>query len=99
MSLKEDVIEMKKQIEETKGQSLAMEIIRDNKKTNTRICKSFTIVILALIMIIAVETCYLIYILNDIGYEQTTTEEHIDMDAEGNNNYIGGDNNGEVKNN
>lgn len=42
-----------------------------------------------------------IYTINDIGTTETITEnEIVDMDTEnGNNNYINGDNNGEITNN
>ena len=40
---------------------------------------------------------YTIYLLNDIGIERTTTESY-EMNADGSNNFINGDNNGEIKN-
>lgn len=40
---------------------------------------------------------YTIYLLNDIGVEETTTESY-EMNADGSNNFINGDNNGEIKN-
>ena len=40
---------------------------------------------------------YTIYLLNDIGVKKTTTESY-EMNADGNNNFINGDNNGEIKN-
>lgn len=40
---------------------------------------------------------YTIYLLNDIGVEKTTTESY-EMNADGSNNFINGDNNGEIKN-
>ena len=99
MSLKDDVVEMKREVKAVREQSLAMEMLKDSKKANIRICRSFTIVIITILMMWFTTIGYLIYVLDNISTEQITTEQHIDMDAEGSNNYIGGDNNGEIKNN
>lgn len=40
---------------------------------------------------------YTIYLLNDIGVEKTATESY-EMNADGSNNFINGDNNGKIKN-
>lgn len=95
MSLKEEVLEMKKEVQAVREQSLAMEFVKDYKKQNKRL---FVIILIILIMWFAT-IGYLVYILNDIAVEEITTEEKIDMNAEGNNNYIGGDNSGTIENN
>lgn len=99
MGFKEDIIEMKKEVKEMKEQSLAMEMLRDSKRANIRICRVFAIVLIVVLLLWATTIGYLIYVLNDIGTEETTTEEIIDMDAEGSNNYVGGDNSGTITNN
>ena len=92
MGIREEVLEMKKEVEEIQEQSLALEFLKDYKKQNKR---QFIIIL----VILGMFTCllgYTIWILNDIGTETTTTETY-DMDTEnGNNNFIGGNNNGNI---
>lgn len=96
MGLKEEVLEMKKEVQEIQEQSFAMELLKDQKKQNKR---QFIIILVILGMWFAT-IGYLVYVLNDIGTETTTTDETYDMSTEeGNNNYIGGDNNDKVENN
>lgn len=96
MGLKEEVLEMKKEVQEIQEQSFAMELLKDQKKQNKR---QFIIILVILGMWFAT-IGYFVYVLNDIGTETTTTDETYDMSTEeGNNNYIGGDNNGKVENN
>lgn len=96
MGLKEEVLEMKKEVQEIQEQSFAMELLKDQKKQNKR---QFIIILVILGMWFAT-IGYLVYVLNDIGTETTTTDETYGMSTEeGNNNYIGGDNNGKVENN
>ena len=99
MGFKEDILEMKKEVKEMQEQSLAMELLRDSKRANIRICRAFTTVIILVLLLWATTIGYLIYVLNDIETEETTTEEIVDMDAEGSNNYVGGDNSGTITNN
>lgn len=89
MSMKEDVLNMKKEVQEIKTQSLALELIRDYKNQSKR---QFVIIIIILILWFAT-IGYLVYVLNDIGsYEETITQEN----ENGYNNYIGND--GEITN-
>lgn len=96
MGLREEIEDMKKEVEEIQEHSFAMELLKDQKKQNKR---QFIIIL----VILGMFTCllgYTIWLLNDIGTETTTTTETYDMSTEeGNNNYIGGDNNGKVENN
>ncbi len=93
MGLKEEVIGMKKEVNEIKEQSLAMEFISDYKKQNKRL---FIIIIVILVMWF-ITIGYLVYILNDIGtIETTTTQEVSQENTDGYNNYIG--NNGDINN-
>ena len=53
MGLKEDILEMKKEYQEIKEQSLAMELLKDSKKANKRIAISFaSVLILTLILVV-----------------------------------------------
>lgn len=76
MGLKEEVLEMKKEVEEIKEHSFAMELLKDQKKQNKRM---FIIILVILGMWFAT-IGYLIYVLNDIGVETTTTTETVDID-------------------
>lgn len=87
MGLKEEVIEMKEEVKSVKNQSLAMELLSDYKKANQR---QF-IIILALILMWTATIVYLVYVLNDIGVEETTTQEIEQTNENGYNNFIGND--------
>lgn len=91
MSLKEEVIEMKKKVAEVKENSFAMELLLDYKKTNKR---QF-IIILVILCMWFITIGYLVYVLNDIGTIETT-EEITQQNESGYNNYIGND--GEIIN-
>lgn len=68
MGLKEEVLEMKKEVQEIQEQSFAMELLKDQKKQNKR---QFIIILVILGMWFAT-VGYLVYVLNDIGTETTT---------------------------
>lgn len=86
MGFKEEVLEMKKEVEEIQEHSFAMELLKDQKKQNKR---QFIIILVILGMWFAT-IGYLIYVLNDIGTETTTTTETYDMNTDnGNNNFVG----------
>lgn len=88
MNLKEEVVNMKKEVKEVKNQSLAREMLEDYKKQNKRL---FIIIIIILSMWFATG-CYLVYVLNDIGtIEETTTQEVTQDNDNGTNNFIGND--------
>jgi hypothetical protein len=97
--MKEEILEMKKEVEEIKQEKEQSDLIRilmiDDKK-NKRLC--WIIALLVLLLIISVG--YIIYLHNDIGTKVITEEtETYDYDADnGNINHIGGDNNGEITN-
>ena len=94
-SEKEEIDNIRNEVHELQEQSLALELLKDYKKQNKR---QFVIILVILGMWFAT-IGYLVYILNDIGTETTTTESY-DMSTEnGKNNFIGGDNNGDIENN
>lgn len=94
MGIKDDLQEVKKSINEVRQESFAMELLQDMKKQNKR---QFIIIL----VILGMFTCllgYTIWLLNDINYVETS--EVYDMNTEnGNNNYVGGDNNDNIENN
>ena len=78
MGMREDIMAVKKDLEEVKNESFASEILKDYKKANKR---QFIIILVILTMWFAT-IGYLIYILNDIGViEETTTQEVTDIDT------------------
>lgn len=95
MSLKDDVINMKKEVKEMQEQSFARELLNDYRKQNKRLFIMWIITFLTLIGV----TCYTIYLLNDIGTIETseTITEDYDVNQNsgdgGNNNFITGNNN------
>jgi len=76
MGLKEEVLEMKKEVQEIQEHSFAMELLTDQKKQNKR---QFIIILVILGMWLTT-IGYLVYVLNDIGTE-TTTQEVTDIDS------------------
>ena len=76
MGIREEVLEMKKEVKEMQEESLAMSLLKDYKIQNKR---QFIVILVILGMWFAT-IGYLIHILNDIGVETTTTEELIDID-------------------
>lgn len=73
MGLKEEVLEMKKEVQEIQEQSFAMELLKDQKKQNKR---QFITILVILGMWFAT-IGYLVYVLNDIGTETTTQKLQI----------------------
>ena len=72
MGLKEEVLEMKKEVQEIQEQSFAMELLTDQKRQNRR-------QFITILVILGMFTCllgYTIWLLNDIG----TTTDTIDID-------------------
>ena len=68
MDIREEVLELEKEVKEMKEESLAMSILNDYKIQNKR---QFIVILVILGMWFAT-IGYLIYILNDIGVETTT---------------------------
>jgi len=90
MNLREEVLNMKKEVEDVKEKSLALEPLQDYKRTNKR---QFIIIIVILTMWFASIGLFIYYI-NTTGYEEITETS----DAEGEGNACVGDNcnNGEI---
>ena len=76
MDIREEVLELEKEVKEIQEESFATQILQDYKKQNKR---QFIVILVILGMWFAT-IGYLVYILNDIGTETTTTEELIDID-------------------
>lgn len=75
--MKEEINALKQEVKEIEQDGFALEIVKDYKKQNKR---QFVIIIV-LIMCWFITGVYLVYILNDIGVTETTTEtETYDQD-------------------
>ena len=74
-------------------QSLAWELLKDAKRTNKR---QFVIILVILVMWF-LTIAYLVYVLNDIGTVETTTQEISDVESIDNTNVVNGDYNGNDK--
>ena len=84
MGIREEMLEMKKEVEEIQEESFAIQILKDYKKQSKR---QFIVIL----VILGMFTCllgYTIWLLTDIGTE--TTEVTQDTN-DGNNNFIGND--------
>lgn len=79
--IKKDLQEIKKEVDEEKEEiGLATEIIRNNKEQ----LKRKDIIIILLIICWFITGAYLVYLLNDIGTVETTTETYTqDIDDTG----------------
>lgn len=85
---------MKRELKEVKNESFAYELLKEQQKQNKRL---FIVIIVILAMWFAT-IGYLVYTLNDIGTMETTETYDMSTDS-GNNNFVGGDNNGDIENN
>lgn len=70
MGLKEEVINMKKEVKEVKEQSLAMELYQDSAKDKKRFFYMWLVTFIAFICLLG----YTIWLLNDIGTIETNTD-------------------------
>lgn len=94
MGLKDDVLDIKKEFQEVKNQSFAMDLLNDYKKQNKRLY----IILIVVLCMWFITIGYLVYVLNDIGTIETT-QEVSDVDTIENSNITNGDMYGENKTN
>lgn len=89
MSMKDEVLELKKELEQVREQSFAMELLQDQRKQNKR---QFFVILVILVMWFAT-IGYLVWVLNDIGViEETTYKQEVsDIDNIGGNVINNGD--------
>lgn len=84
--MRDEIMAVKKELEEVKEKSFALELLQDQRKANKRMFIIWLITFIALIGV----SVYTVYLLNDIGTIETTTE--VDQsNSDGYNNYIGND--------
>lgn len=86
--MEEELEIAKKDLNKLREQSLAYELLQDQRKQNKRL---FIIWIITFVSFLAL-LGYTIYLLNDIGaIEETTTQEVTQNSEDGSNNFIGRD--------
>ena len=90
--MKDDLKKAQEELNELKEESFAMDLLKDYKNQNKR---QF-IIILVILSMWFVTIGYLVYVLNDIGVIEETTQEVMQENESGNNNFIG--NNGDIIN-
>ena len=98
MGLKEDVLNMRKEVNEIKEQSDLIRVMEIDDRKNKRLCR----IIALLTILLVISLCYIIYLYNDIGTEEITTatsQEVSDVDSIDNSYIINGDNYGKDKTN
>ena len=84
--MRDEIMAVKKELEEVKEKSFALELLQDQRKANKRL---FIIWIITFLTLVGVSV-YTVYLLNDIGTIETTTE--VDQsNSDGYNNYVGND--------
>lgn len=93
MGLKEDVIEMKKEVTKVKEDSLAWQMLQNEKQNSKRL---FTIILVILSMWF-ITIGYLVYVLNDIGTIETSEQTVEGVEKIENSNITNGDMYGEDK--
>ena len=77
MGIRNEIEDMKKEVKAVKEQSLMMDILADYKKSSKRMFIIWLVTFIAFMGLLG----YTLYLLNDIGYEETTTETY-DMTQE-----------------
>lgn len=82
--MKEEINQVKKQLEEVRNDSITIELLRDQRKQNKRLF----IIILILIVCWFLTGTYLIYIMNDIGVIETYDTIDIDNVEQIDNSHI-----------
>ena len=95
MSLRDDIIEMKQEVNSVRKQSLAMEMYQDSKRANKRICIAFTAVLVTMVIFYFITVAIFLYNYSNIECEETVTntktQEIEDIDSMQNSNIINGD--------
>ena len=95
MGLKEEVIELEKEVEEIQEESDLYRILKLEDRKNKRLCWLISLLIILLIVSVG----YSFYLQNDIGTTITTEDYDVKQDSgdNSNNNFITGNSN-EVNN-
>ena len=95
MGIREEMLEMKKEVEEIQEESDLYRILKKENRKNKRLCWLISLLIILLIVSVG----YSFYLQNDIGTTITTEDYDVKQDSgdNSNNNFITGNSN-EVNN-
>lgn len=85
--IRDDIMEVKKEVKELREKSFGYELLQDMKKQNKRLYTIWIITFIAFIGLLS----YTLWLLNDVGTIETTTQEVSQENDSGNNNFIGND--------
>lgn len=85
--IRDDIVEVKKEVNELRKKSFGYELLQDMKKQNKRLYTIWIITFIAFIGLLG----YTLWLLNDVGTIETTTQEVSQENDSGNNNFIGND--------
>ena len=103
MVLKEEMLDMKREVQELRQESVAMELVKDGKTSNKRMAYCFTSIIIVLIILNAITAgLFFKYITENTTEETVTTtktQEIEDVDEIQNSNIVNGDIYGKDKTN
>ena len=75
--IRDDIMAVKKEVNELREKGFALELLSDFKKQN----KSQFIIILVILSLWFLTIGYLVYVLNDIGTIETSTQEIEDIET------------------
>ena len=102
MGMREDIMAVRKDLEEVKEKSFAYELLQENNAKNKRIynvCKMLVVIIILQLLVIVGLGCYTAYLISTtettIKEEKETIEVDQDSGDNGNNNFINGNENEE----
>lgn len=85
--IRDDLMAVKKEVNELREKSFGYELLQDMKKQNKRLYTIWIITFIAFIGLLS----YTLWLLNDVGTIETTTQEVSQENDSGNNNFIGND--------
>jgi uncharacterized membrane protein YidH (DUF202 family) len=72
--MRDEIMEIKEELQEVKEKSFALELLQDQRKANKRMFIMWIITFIALVSV----SIYTVYLLNDIGTIETTSEQQIE---------------------
>lgn len=99
MSIKEDILDVENKMKKLENESLAMELLRDYKKTNSTNSRMFIIILVILLLWFATIGAFVYYI-STTGFEEDYREQTIeDLKDTDNFSIINGDSYGIDKTN
>ena len=75
--MREEIMALKKEIAELREQSFAMEVYQDSKRTNKRMCYSFTIILSCFVIVYFITVALFLAYINGLGVEETVVDTQL----------------------